>query len=270
MSMQSLIIDGVDITSKTTPGYGVYVDVAQSHDKPKKNVEAVSIPGRNGDLIIDYDTFQNVTITYPCLIRGADALDRYQDLITFLANMKGYKDIRCSADPAHFREGVFISQQAPTVKRQGNDVYFDLAFNCKPQRFVYPEVWENIPSGGLYINDLLTTCKPIFKLVPTSPSTNPGGTITIRYYASDEVTVEKTEVITLTGPFGVRDIYIDCETMETYGVTSLGPDEIRSFINRQIAFNPNEYPVFHAGQMVSIEVSGNFNTQQVNVREWAL
>lgn len=115
--------------------YGVYVDGSLSYNKPKKNVETISIPGRSGDLVIDYGTFQNVIITYPCYIRG-NFDTQFNALMNYLGSLTGYHKIECTNDTTHFRYGVPIIAETPTVKRIGEDGFFDLSFNCKPFRYL--------------------------------------------------------------------------------------------------------------------------------------
>ena len=64
MSMNTLKIAGTTLAN-------IYVDGSLSYNKPLKNVELFSVPGRSGDLAVDYGTFQNVLITYPVYIRGS-------------------------------------------------------------------------------------------------------------------------------------------------------------------------------------------------------
>jgi phage-related protein len=131
MGVNNLTVNGIDF--RTT--YGVYIDGSLSFNKPKKNVETFSIPGRSGDLVIDYGTFQNLVVTYPCVLpENFDIVFKY--LVNDLAKMNGYVKIQCTNDPQHYREGVPIIPQTPTVKRIDKDGYFDLSFNCKPFRML--------------------------------------------------------------------------------------------------------------------------------------
>lgn len=40
---------------------------------PERDVNVISVPGRNGDLVIDNGRFKNITIEYKCVIDGSDS-----------------------------------------------------------------------------------------------------------------------------------------------------------------------------------------------------
>lgn len=247
MSRHTLSVGGVDLTAT----YGLYVDTAMSYNKPAKNVETISIPGRNGDLVIDYDTFKNVVITYPCFMKGNFDEDFWR-LMSALAGMKGYQQIICSNDPNRYREGVPIIQQNPKVKRLNKDGYFDLLFNCKPQRYEYPQTWEEITGSQIYSGSPLTF-RPIFKVTGS-------GTITVAVTHQGEQNPYKTYTITVTSNTGV--LYIDCESMECY-------KDSRTFANNLVTLSPNEYPVFEQGSRQIVSTSG-FTKVEINERLWYL
>ena len=135
MSLQTMTVDGVDLHER----FGVYIDTSLIFNKPKKDVEVISIPGRDSALIVDYGTFQNFVLTVPCFMKDDNALDfadRYTLLIDFLGSIRNYVRIRFSNEPAHFRIGYPIMGQAPTIKRLNREGRFDLSFNCRPFRYL--------------------------------------------------------------------------------------------------------------------------------------
>lgn len=245
MSTHTLSVGGIDLTAT----YGLYVDTAMSYNKPAKNVETISVPGRNGDLVIDYDTFKNVVITYPCFMKGNFDEDFFR-LMDTLAGMKGYQQIICSNDPTHYRDGVPIIQQAPKVKRLNKDGYFDLSFNCKPQRYEYPQTWKSV--ANIYSGQPLTF-RPIFKVTGS-------GTITIGVVRPGEQQPYKTYTITVTSNTGI--IYIDCEKMDCYTISNTSA-------NDKVILSPNEYPVFEQGLTQYVSTSG-FTSIEINERLWYL
>lgn len=196
MSINTLTINYTDLTQT----FGLYVDGSLSFNKPKKNVETISVPGRSGDLVIDYGTFQNLTITYPCFIRE-NFEQNFSGLMNFLGSSTGYQNIYCSNDPAHYRKGIILTEQTPTVKRINKDGYFDLSFNCMP--------WRYLTSGDTIIGDGSSS----YTL------TNPA-----RFSAGPLIRVQGYGTITFTDGFGDTQtvtvaqhpngsIYIDCDDM---------------------------------------------------------
>lgn len=126
--MNTLKINGTTLT-------GIYVDAAVSYNKPAKRVQTFEVPGRNGNLIIDEGTFDNVMITYPVYEKSTFPAE-FDDLVNRLASLEGYQRIECSNDPGHYRLGRFVVPQTPTVKRLNRDGYYQLSFDCKPQRWL--------------------------------------------------------------------------------------------------------------------------------------
>lgn len=114
---------------------GIYVDAAISFNKPAKRVSTYSVPGRNGDLVIDEGTFDNVLITYPVFEKSTFPTE-FDEIVNKLAALEGYQRIECSNDPQHYRLGRFVVPQNPTAKRLNRDGYWQLSFDCKPQRWL--------------------------------------------------------------------------------------------------------------------------------------
>jgi len=233
MSMNTLKVAGSTLAN-------LYVDGALSYNRPIKNVEMVSIPGRSGDLVIDYGTFQNVMITFPCYMRGSFDTN-FATLVNILGAMKGYQKIECSNDTTHFRLGVPVIPQAPTVKRIGKDGYFDLSFNCKPQRFLNSGETETTYSANATIsNPTNFDAKPLIRITGTGNCTLNGVTITV------------------TGSYSYVDI--DCESMECYYGTSSA--------NALVSFSGNDFPVLSPGN--NSLTKGTVTSIKIKPRYWEL
>ena len=126
--MNTLKINGTTLT-------GIYVDAAVSFNKPAKRVSEYSIPGRNGNLVIDEGTFDNVLISYPVYEKNTFPTE-FDNLVNWLASLEGYQRIECSNDPQQYRLGRFVVPETPTAKRLNKDGYYTLVFDCKPQRYL--------------------------------------------------------------------------------------------------------------------------------------
>ena len=128
MSLRTISIDGVNTE-------GIYIDTSLMFNKPAKDIETISIPGRDGELVVDYGTFRNFILTVPCFIHGNfDTV--FNRIVNEIGALRGYRRIKIGGDSTHFREGVPLIPQTPTVKRINQDGWFDLSFNCKPFRYL--------------------------------------------------------------------------------------------------------------------------------------
>lgn len=232
--MNTLSING-------TPIADIWVDASLSFNKPQKNVEKFSVPGRSGDLLVDYGTWQNVLIVYPCLIRG-NFDTAFETLCNLLGSMKGYQKIECSNDSTHFRLGRPVVPQSPEVKRLNKDGYFDLQFDCKPQRFlVSGETETTYTSSSATLNN------------PTRFDAKP----MIRVTGSGTCTVNDT---TITVASGYSYVDIDCEAMECfYGSTNA---------NSKVSFSGNNFPVLSPGNNTISK--GTVTSVKIKPRFWEL
>lgn len=230
--MNSIQWNGVD-----TSVYKVYVDGSLSHDVPAKITDSIAIPGRNGNFIIDYGTYKNISVVYPCYMKGNFSSD-YRELITRLSWPNTYMPLYYSGDPSHYRIARFLSGSAPTVKNFGRDGYFNLTFDCKPQRFYVSGDEETI-----YTAD--ATLIPVEVSMVSRPLINVygAGTFTIK----SRTPVDEDTTITVsafTPPVGYPNrLTIDCERMECYFATSYDLPNENVSANEYVTFLPNRYPV---------------------------
>lgn len=212
MGINTLYINGIELQN-------IYVDASLSYNKPERNVETFAIPGRNGALVIDNGTFSNVLINYPCAIKNGFK-SAFSDLVNMLGALKGYQRIECSDDPEHYRLGRFIMPAAPTVMRLNREGRFDLAFDCKPQRFLLSgETMQNFTASGTITNPTNFDARPL-----------------LRIYGNGTITVNGVG-ITITDNGTYTDV--DSEIQECYyGSTTR---------NNYVTFSGNDFPVLSPG-----------------------
>lgn len=221
---------------------GIYVDAALSFNKPAKRVETFSVPGRNGDLIIDEGTFDNVLITYPCY--EPNTFPTYYDTaVNTLAALRGYLKIECSNDSTHFRRGRFIVPSDPVVKRVNKDGFFDLAFDCKPPRWLTSgETVTTLSASGTITNPSKFASQPL-----------------IRIYGTGKVTVSGTEITVASHNQSYVDV--DCEMMDCFcGTTNM---------NSYVSFSTNDFPTLASGSN-TITLGTGITQVKITPRWWEL
>jgi phage-related protein len=227
------------INGSTVPD--IYIDTAESFDKPKKNVETINVPGRNGDLVIDYGTFQNVLIKYPCYIHGSFE-SKFQALLNLLGTLQGYQRIECSNDATHYRLGIPVLPQAPDVRRTNEDGFFDLTFNCKPQRFLTSgETIINVSANQTITNPTGFDAAPelIF---------DHDGTYTFRFENFKTATEYVQGTAEVDGIFH-NTLIIDSALMECYDFDS-GPDHPNP-ANEAVTLSPNRFPILYGTRAIN-------------------
>lgn len=126
----SLIFDGIN-----SADYGVILSGGGTYATPERDVTVVSVPGRNGDVILDNGRYNNIQIVYTAGIsKGFET--KFLPFIGALKAVKGYARLFDSYHPEEFRLASFRSELVPevgTIMRSGK---FELVFDCMPQRFL--------------------------------------------------------------------------------------------------------------------------------------
>ena len=248
--MRTLSLNFVDIDN-------VYVDGSLRFNKPARDIESIHVPGRDGNLIVDYGAWQNVIITYPCFMKADDAATfrtNYNALINRLAGINSYIRLGDSGDADHYRMARPIVPQTPSIKNIEKRAYFDLSFDCKPQNFLRSgESTEGINAGSS--KTLSNPSAQVARPELTANVTNGSGTFDI-----GGITV------TLANVPGNGIVYIDCETMQCYGQGNVN-------MNPYVTFSTNDFPTLPAGDtVITVPAEANGGAARVTVkpRWWEL
>lgn len=237
--MGYLVFDGAN-----TAEHGMTIDGAGVFNAPERDVETLSVPGRNGDIIIDNGRYRNTDVFYEAGITRDFKNNTAWARSFFLARSAGYYRLTDSYDTEHFRlaryKGGF--EVEPSVLNRSGKVV--LTFDSKPQRFLTSGEAEQSKTKGSTITN--PTAFPSKPLIHITSATN-GAVLTINGY-----TIRFTAAVSSAA-------YIDCETMEAYsGATNL---------NNKISCN--DFPVLTSGSN-TISWTGTVNGFKIAPRWWEL
>lgn len=213
-----LIYEYLTYNGKSSRDFDVWISGTGTFDAPKREVESVPVPGRNGDLHIDNGRFSNLEITYPAFITK-DFRHNFEAFKAYLLSQRGYQKLEDSYHPEHYRLAAFQRDIFPEMTALNRAGRFDITFDCDPRRFL---------KDGERMRQLTN---PIFKN-PTLYRANP----TFRVYGTGTLTVGDISVVVNTA-----DEYtdIDCEIQEAYkGTTSC---------NNKITLTDGKFPVLEPG-----------------------
>ena len=124
---------------------GVRIISKNIYSAPKYDINLISIPGRNGELVSNNGRFSNVGVSYSCFL-PAKTID---ELGTKIRNVKKwlyaepgeYHDLSDSFDSLFFRKAIFNSKLDVTdqVSKIG---IFTVSFSCLP--FKYSEEGQEV------------------------------------------------------------------------------------------------------------------------------
>lgn len=161
-------------------------------DSPEKDFNAVSVPGRNGDLLQDNGRFKNFTAELTVYFQK-EVVKNAQALKEWLLSEKGYVRYEESTNPEIFRMVKMSSAfEMGSFDRVGGTA--ELKFTCKPQKWMKTGEEElEIQSETELRNPTLYQAKPLIRV-------EGAGTLTI---GNRGITCKKS-------------MTIDCETMDCY------------------------------------------------------
>ena len=69
--------------------YGIYIGGEGTFNAPERDVEMISIPGRDGAFALDKGRFENIEVKYT-------VINQEPDLATFSANLEDFRNAICS------------------------------------------------------------------------------------------------------------------------------------------------------------------------------
>ena len=108
---------------------GLIVEEKSIYNGPQPDFELISVPGRDGDIILDHNRYKNVEVSYTVSFIGTK--EKAAALRQWLCARAVYGYLSDSYQPEYFRYAVFISQLniEEVMHNVGRAV---LTFSCKP------------------------------------------------------------------------------------------------------------------------------------------
>lgn len=242
-------IGNITFDSKTASSFGLIVAGAGSFDPALPDMTAYSVPGRNGDIILDNHRYKNIDVTYPGFIASA-FISNSQSIRNWILTPKEYKKLEDNFDATHFRMAIGKSVTfSPVNENKAANV--SITFNCKPQRFLV--------SGTTGVT-----------ITPSAILENPTG-----FEARPRITIidaAQGATITFTKP-GYTTIITAIEDMTDYAVIidseTMTISDLYTHENLADKFNiSNGLPVLKSGQ-TSVTCSG-VSSASLRPRWWEL
>ena len=196
----------------------------------EKEYTPVSVPGRNGDILLSNKRFGNIIHSYDCIIYENFDIN-FANMRDFLLSRDGYCRLTDTFNPDEFYHAYFAESIQPTVWRDRSIGKFTLSFMRKPQRWlksgdewiqVYGSVngsaasyWFN--SGEVY-NPTYNPSYPLLFLYGDTLSDN--GFIPGLEISKDDngtiITMVAPDNSTAQTRLNTCGMYIDMETLQAY------------------------------------------------------
>ena len=182
--------------NKTSREFGVYITGEAVYNAPEREVEMITIPGRNGAFALDKGRFENIPVKYPAGIFAENESDFAQamsDFRNFLCSKQGYCRLTDDYNPNEYRMAVYKSglEVDPAQLRAGE---FEILFDAMPQRWLTSgETKQPIAaSGDTITNPTLFDSKPLLEVDGSGSISFNGQSIEIESSTVGDIVIAST------------------------------------------------------------------------------
>ena len=205
---QGLIVYG----GASSTDYGMVIGGAAVFDKPVKRADVFNVPGRNGSILFQDGSYDDVIRSYEVWIAEDEQpesgggvtgtlAERVNAITAWLYSKSGYTRLEDNFEPDTFRLAYYSGGNEFTneLTQYGKST---LTFTCRPERFYKnAETAITISNGDTLTNPTLFTSKPLIYI-------KAAGTVTL--------SINGVSIVATVADY----LYIDCETMNAYRLTS--------------------------------------------------
>ena len=159
----------------------IQVQTEPDYDFPEKDYEVTHVPGRNGDIVIDQGSWQNVSRKYNLAMDAVKIsyTEVASKLVQWLHSASGYARLEDSYEPDFYRMAMYKdSGSISNIYNKAGQI--EVEFTCKPQRyFKSGEVADIFTTSTEYRNPTDFPAKPLIKIHGSGSGTVGIGTYTV-------------------------------------------------------------------------------------------
>lgn len=229
----------------TSDSLNCIVERYPAYTVPQRKQSAISVPGRNGDLLLQQTAYSNYIQAYDVYLSGPRNGSKLPDVARAVAawlNVGGYRKLIDDYTPNSYRMAFF---QGPLELENTFNIYgrATIEFNCKPQRFLNSgDTIQTISAnGGMITNPTAYNAKPL-----------------ITVYGSGAATLQVGEYVCTLSSISTS-ITLDSDTENAYkGTTNL---------NSTVTIP--EFPELVPGSN-AVTWTGGITSVQITPRWWTL
>ena len=185
---QGLIVYGGVASSD----YGIVVSEAPSFDKPNRRANVYPIQGRNGSILFQDGSFDDVTRSYKVWVAedSGDLTDKVNAISGWLYSLTGYQRLEDSFEPDIFRLAYInnIGNFSNEMMQYGETT---LSFTCRPERFLKTgEEIQTVTNGDEINNPTLFESKPLIHIEGSGTVSVGIGSKTMTASVSDYINID--------------------------------------------------------------------------------
>ena len=132
--MPNLMHNWLEFNGQKSTDLGLTVERIPNSNRPARKYDRYSVPGRNGDIFVFQDAWENIEQSYEICWKGTP-VDTGYNIAEWLFGSSGYQMLTDSYDPLHYRKAVFLGPYdvENTLMRYGRAT---ITFDCDPRRFL--------------------------------------------------------------------------------------------------------------------------------------
>lgn len=219
--------------------FGIYLSGSGTYNAPERDTESISIPGKNGDIIVDKHRFKNIKVKYPAFIR--EEFKSNTDAVrAWILKDANYHRLEDSYHPEEYRMARFIGPLDFVTRVLNESGECDIEFDCKPQRFLKD---GELP---IYITEDSKIYNPtLFDALPT-----------IRVYGTEGTLIIGNIIMSIKEIDEYVDI--DCETQNA----------MKGIENKNHTIS-NAFPTLYSGEN-GVKIEGNISKIEIIPRWWTI
>lgn len=249
----------------STVDAGVVIQTPPVYEFPSRRSEVIQIQGKNGDIVIDKNSFNNVNREYnlASVFRKNDSfIGNVRVLVDWLSSVSGYARLEDSYEPEYFRLAMFrAGGQLPNFYDKATAMV--VRFECKPQRFLKTgEVGMEFtrsthPDANFHKIENPTKYLALPEINVT------GGVVSIELRSGDDYNnPDNTTILTVTDNTILEKITIDSDIQDVYTASS--------FLNNKVEVT-NGFPKLYPGNnWLKITYLSSDTVVTIKPRWWVL
>jgi predicted phage tail component-like protein len=226
---------------RSSKDFDIVVEKLPSLDRPQRQYDVYHVPGRNGDVVEQYNAYDDITITYEVWFADNDidsmnAQMLARQISAWLYTSTGYCKLEDDFEPDIYRLGYFVGDLAieNLLTAYGRA---KISFVCRPERYFKPNDWINSPS---YIyNSHSFEAKPLIKVEGSGDVS----------FAIQGQTVQINDLVDY--------VYLNCDTQDCYRQSSENRNNLMI----------GNFPVLKVGEN---HITTNNCTLQIQPNFWTL
>lgn len=186
----------------TSTSFGIRIQSKKIYSAPKYETSAISIPGRDGDLINPSGRFPNVSVSYTCYV-PAKTIQELSDKVTNIKNWlfaieDQYLDLTDSYD-AKFKRKAICNNKLDITDEALKIGVFTITFSCLPFRYLLDGEKKIVVDAEPFIESkTINISSSQYASLGTISSNMTVGDLTF-YASSDRTILIKNEGVTYGG-----------------------------------------------------------------------